>query len=94
MNRFRAPTAFDKASGQIIEYFGMARPIAHEPKVRWRAHNARAKVIVPNAVDRYPGSERIRRAGNRLRQLQTTRTLSKWFAVRKHSEETPGYFLA
>src|SRR5688572_19844808 len=67
---FHAPAGADEFRGQRIEQFRMRGWNAELPEVVWRAYEAFAEVILPDAVDHHARGERIVGAGDPARELE------------------------
>ena len=64
------PSAVHEANREVVEQFGMTRPLAAKAEVVHGAHDARAEQMPPDAVDHHAGGERMVAAREPLRQLQ------------------------
>src|SRR5579863_7558263 len=72
----------------------MRGPFAHLAEVAGRADDARAEMLLPDAVDHHARSERVFRAGNGFRQLEPpTAFLERRRLSRGQDREKPAWGL-
>ena len=71
MQFFDGPAFADKAVGKIIEQFRMRGPVALRAEVAGRADQSVPEMLLPDAIDDHPGSERIVGAGDGFSEFET-----------------------
>ena len=71
MQRLHAPAVLDERRRKPVEQLGMTRAIAAQTEVVRRFHEARAEVVLPDAVHDYARGEWIARIGDPARELGT-----------------------
>src|SRR5262249_18478465 len=69
------PALGHEPAGQIVQQFGVRRPLAERAEVGGRADDAPAEVPGPDAVDDDAGRQGIILTGNSLSQLEPAATL-------------------
>ncbi len=74
----------------------MARWFSTQPEIARRAHQAGAKVVLPDAVHHHARSERVVGVGDRLRQFEASAVVLECLPLRtgEHLQELARYFLA
>ena len=51
MDRLHGPFAFDEARRKIVEQLRMSRPLTQLSEIAYRAYDASAEVVLPDAID-------------------------------------------
>src|SRR5947209_14661143 len=75
MQSLDGPTRFHKVMCQVIKQLGMGRRLTELAEVSRRAHDAFAKMLLPDAVYHDSRGQRILRIGDPLSQLQAAAAL-------------------
>src|SRR5688572_33401644 len=78
MHLFDGPSVLDELYRQIVQQFGMARPIAGSSEIAQGADEPRAKMMVPDTVHHDSGSQWIRGIRNLIGEIQAAAPGFQW----------------
>ena len=87
------PAVRHEAARQVVEQFRMRRALAGRAEVVWRADDALAEKVLPNAVGHDAGRERVLRAGDPVGQFDPAALAGRnlrWPSRAEHGHETTG----
>ena len=73
---FNGPTFAHETCGQVVQQLRVGGSFTRDAEVIGRAHESLAKEMLPDAVYKDPGGERVLRAGEPFGQLQTAALLA------------------
>ena len=93
MQRLDRQAVVDEILRQVIEQFRVGGPLAVQPEVAWRVHQAGAEVFLPHAVDDHPERNGLRRdAAGKLKSSATFRERDPFGA--QHRQKSAGHRVA